>query len=73
MIKNILNYISLILIFIALITHIIKFIYLIFKPVSFSKIKFISNAIPSKTELALYYILTIGCCYYSIKYLLHIN
>jgi len=64
MLKQFANFISIILASIALISHILKLIYLLFKPSFMSRIKYFSEHSPSKTDLAMYYILTIGCCYY---------
>ncbi len=60
------NYFSLFLLSIALITHILKLVYLLFKPIFMTRYKYFSNNNPSKIDLFLYYILTIGCCYYVI-------
>jgi hypothetical protein len=70
MIKNISNYFSLTFLFIALLTHVLKSVYLFYKPNSLTKFKFLANTNPSKNELLLYYILTILCCYYSISQIL---
>ena len=58
------KYFSLLLLSIALITHILKLVYLLFKPISMSRYKYFSNINPTKTDLILYYILTIGCSSY---------
>lgn len=60
------KYFSLLLISIALITHILKLVYLLFKPMFMNKYKYFSNNNPSKIDLILYYILTIGCSFYII-------
>jgi hypothetical protein len=60
------KYFSLLLISIALITHILKLVYLLFKPMFMNKYKYFSNNKPSKIDLILYYILTIGCSFYII-------
>ena len=60
------KYFSLLLISIALITHILKLVYLLFKPMFMNKYKYFSNNNPSKIDLILYYILTIGCSCYII-------
>ena len=64
MIKIFTDYFSILLISIALITHLLKLIYLFFKPKFLSKYKYFTKESPSKTDLVLYYILTIGCCFY---------
>jgi hypothetical protein len=58
------KYFSLLLLSIALITHILKLVYLLFKPIFMSRYKYFSNINPTKTDLILYYILTIGCSSY---------
>ena len=60
------KYFSLLLISITLITHILKLVYLLFKPMFMNKYKYFSNNNPSKIDLILYYILTIGCSCYII-------
>jgi hypothetical protein len=59
-------YISLFFLSTALITHILKLVHLLFKPTFLTRYKYFSNNNPSKTDLFLYYILTIGCCCYII-------
>jgi hypothetical protein len=71
MIKNIAHYVSLILLSLALITHFFKAIYLFYKPMFLQKIKYLSNDIPSRLDLVLYYILTMGACYYAIVHLIN--
>jgi len=58
------KYFSLLLLSIALITHILKLVYLLFKPIFMSRYKYFSNINPTKTDLILCYILTIGCSSY---------
>jgi hypothetical protein len=70
MIKNISNFVSLIFLSLALLTHILKSVYMFYKPIFLSRFKFLVNNMPTKTELLLYYILTILCCYYSISHIL---
>ena len=60
------KYFSLLLLLIALITHILKLVYMLFKPIFMTRYKYFSNINPSKTDLILYYILTIGCSSYII-------
>ena len=60
------KYFSLLLVSIALITHILKLVYMLFKPIFMSRYKYFSNINPSKTDLILYYTLTIGCSFYII-------
>ena len=60
------KYFSLLLLSIAIITHILKLVYLLFKPIFMTRYKYFSNKNPSKTDLILYYILTIGCSFYII-------
>jgi hypothetical protein len=60
------KYFSLLLLSIAIITHILKLVYLLFKPIFMTRYKYFSNINPSKTDLILYYILTIGCGFYII-------
>lgn len=66
MLNEFTKYFSLLLISIALITHILKLVYLLFKPIFMTKYKYFSNNNPSKIDLILYYILTIGCSFYII-------
>jgi hypothetical protein len=61
------KYFSSLLLSIALITHILKLVYMLFKPIFMSRYKYFSNINPSKTDLILYYILTIGCSFYIIR------
>jgi len=70
MLKLLANYISLTLLLLAFIIHIIKLVYLFYKPMLLQKIKMISNEVPSKIDLALYYILTIGSCYYAFVHVI---
>jgi len=58
------KYFSLLLLSIALINHILKLVYLLFKPIFMSRYKYFININPTKTDLILYYILTIGCSSY---------
>ncbi len=60
------KYFSLVLSSIALIAHILKLVYMVFKPIFMSRYKYFSNINPTKTDLILYYILTIGCSFYII-------
>ena len=66
MLKEIMDYSFLFFVLIGLITHVLKLIYLFFKPAYMSKFQYFSNETPSKLDLILYYILTIGCCFYII-------
>jgi hypothetical protein len=58
------KYFSLLLVSIALITHILKLVYMLFKPIFMTRYKYFSNINPTKTDLILYYILTIVCTSY---------
>jgi hypothetical protein len=60
------KYFSLLLLSITLITHILKLVYILFKPIFMTRYKYFSNINPTKSDLILYYILTIGCCSYII-------
>jgi hypothetical protein len=60
------KYFSLLLLSITLITHILKLVYMLFKPIFMSRYKYFSNINPTKTDLILYYNLTIGCSFYII-------
>jgi hypothetical protein len=60
------KYFSLLLLSIALITHILKLVYMLFKPIFMTRYKYFSNINPTKSDLFLYYILTIGCSSYII-------
>jgi hypothetical protein len=64
--KLIIDLFVILLIALAGLTHLVRLINLFFKIESLSKFKFISNTIPSKSELASYYILVIGICIYAI-------
>ena len=50
------------------IAHILKLIYLLFKPTFMSKYKYFSDQIPSKGSLIMYYVLAISVGYYVILY-----
>ncbi len=52
---------------IAVLTHVLKLIYIIFQPKILEKIKFISNRNLTKNQLLLYYLLTILVCIYVIN------
>ena len=67
MFKQCTDLLVIILLSIAGITHLLRLIYLIFTPKFLEKIKLIANVIPSKTQLILYYILTIAICIYAIN------
>jgi hypothetical protein len=67
MMKILTHYTLLFFVMIVLTTHILKLIYVFYKPNFLSKYKYFSNEIPSKNNLILYYILTITVCYYIIK------
>lgn len=67
MIKILTHYTVLFFVFIGLTTHILKLIYIFYKPKFLSKYKYFSDDIPSKNNLILYYILTITVCYYVIR------
>ncbi len=56
-VQKIADYIRIQLVSLALISHILKLIYLLFKPSFMSRIKYFSEHTPSKTDLAMYYIL----------------
>jgi hypothetical protein len=58
------KYFSLLLVSIALITHILKLVYMLFKPIFMTRYKYFTNINPTKTDLILYYILTIVCTSY---------
>jgi hypothetical protein len=60
------KYFSLLLLSITLITHILKLVYMLFKPIFMTRYKYFSNINPTKSDLILYYILTIGCSSYII-------
>jgi hypothetical protein len=60
------KYFSLLLLSIAIITHILKLVYMLFEPIFMTRYKYFSNINPSKTDLILYDILTIGCSSYII-------
>ncbi len=66
MIDKFAKYFSLLMLSITLITHILKLIYMLFKPNFIARSKYFSNINPTKTDLILYYILTIGCSFYII-------
>ena len=71
MIKSLTHNTILFFVFIGLITHILKLIYVFYKPKFLSKYKYFTNEIPSKNNLILYYILTITVCYYVILNILN--
>lgn len=71
MLKNLANYTSLFLLSLAFLTHMLKLIYMFYKPDFLKRIKYFSNDVPSKTDIALYYVLTIGVSYYAIIHILN--
>ena len=73
MIKKIANYFSLLLLSIGFVSHVLKLIYLYYKPSFLTKMKYLFNEKTSRAELILYYILTIGCCFYGISNLLNLG
>jgi hypothetical protein len=66
MLEKFAKYFSLLLLSITLITHILKLVYMLFKPIFMARYKYFSNINPTKTDLILYYILTMGCSFYII-------
>jgi hypothetical protein len=66
MLEKFAKYFSLLLLSITLITHILKLVYMLFKPIFMDRYKYFSNINPTKTDLILYYILTMGCSFYII-------
>lgn len=67
MIKQIMDSIIIFLIALAGFTHFLRILYLIFKPGILKRISFISNPIPGKISLLLYYLLVIGACIYALN------
>jgi hypothetical protein len=67
MLKQFMDLIVITLLSIAGLTDLLRLIYLIFKLKIFDKFTFISNAVPSKSQLMLYYILTIVVCIYAVN------
>jgi len=67
MFKQFMDLLVIALLSIAGLTHLCRLIYLIFKPKFFDKFTFISNVIPSKSQLMLYYALTIVVCIYAVN------
>lgn len=59
------------LVTLAGLVHILRLIYLIFKPRILKRFNFISNPVPSRTNLVLYYILVIGVCIYAFSFKLN--
>jgi len=66
MLKQITEYVIVALLSIATIAHLGKLAYLYFKPAFLKRFDFISNPVPSKTYLTLYYVLTVIVCVYAI-------
>ncbi len=66
MLKQITDFFIIALNAIAVLTHVLKLIYIFFEPKILGKIKFISNRDISKSQLILYYLLTILVCIYVI-------
>lgn len=66
MLKSILDFVIIVLLSVGGLTHVARLIYLFFSPGLLSRIKFISNPVPAKGQLALYYLLTIVACIYAI-------
>ncbi|MFM1930052.1 MAG: hypothetical protein RL387_1380 [Bacteroidota bacterium] len=63
----------LLLLIIAISSHVLKLIVLYFKPYFLKKLKFLENEIPTKTELTLYYILVILACSRTIIFFINHN
>lgn len=68
MFKQIMDIIVIFLISLAGFTHLLRLINLIIEPKFLQKFKFISDGKPSKSQLAMYYLLTIAICAYAINF-----
>lgn len=71
MIKQFMDFAIITLLCIAGFTHLLRLLYLIFRPRILERITFVARTEPSKTQLALYYLLTIIVCAYAITYKLN--
>ena len=65
--EKLINYIVIILLSIAVITNLLRLIYLLLQPSFLKKYKFIANLTPSKSQLILYYVIVIIMCVYGLK------
>jgi hypothetical protein len=61
------DYLIIALLSIATLTHLARLCYLFFRPKFLMKFKFITAEKPEKSQLALYYVLTILACIYGIS------
>ena len=71
MIKQFMEWVIIALISLAAISHLLRIVYLIFKPKAMQKIDFFSKP-PNKGMLLLYYILVVGTCIYALDIKLNI-
>lgn len=67
MLQQIVDIIVISLISLAGLTHFLRLIYLIFGPKILQKFTFISDGMPSRFQLAMYYLLTVVICAYALK------
>ena len=68
MFKTFVNITVIGLLCIAALSNFLRLVYLLFRPKFLENVKFIANYLPSKTQLALYYLLTIMVCIYALLY-----
>ena len=73
MVKQIVEIFIIALLSIAGLSHLLRLVYLFFKPRILKRIDYISNPVPGKLDLALYYILVVGISIYAINLKLNSN
>ena len=66
MLKQFIDWVIIFLVALAGFIHLLRLIFLVFKPRILKRFDFISNPVPTKINLVLYYILVTGICIYVI-------
>ena len=54
------------LLLLAVVTHVLKILYLLFRPKWLSRFKYFADTSPGRTQLLLYYILTVAVAAYAL-------
>lgn len=67
MIRHWINDFIIFLLFFVVATHVLKILYLLFRPKLLSRIKYFSETTPGKTQLILYYLLTAVVAAYALS------
>ncbi len=67
MLKQISYFFIIAILILSAVSHLLKLLYLFFKPQILAKYQFISNRTHTKLETAMYYILTVGVSIYIIN------